>query len=268
MKIFYISIGLLFAIACIPEQQAATQSSETEIQIDSLEIEAVIEPDTVPKMYLLGQFEPQEDSLFVMIEDQYSDGSGRGGFMHRDAFQAFKKMHAAAKDAGISLTILSPTRNFYRQKGIWERKWNGETLVKGKDLSKSQPDPVLRAKTILEYSSMPGTSRHHWGTDIDINAFENSYFESGKGLKEYEWLLANGPEYGFCQPYTQKGEARPNGYEEEKWHWSYTPVAEKYLSAYKRMIKYEDIKGFMGAETAEAIDVIPNYVDGINHACK
>ena len=268
MKIIYFSIVLVWAVSCIPEQKAAIQSTEAEPSKDTLILEKEIINEKIPKSYLLGQFEPKDDSLFVLIEDQYSDGSGRGGFMHKKAYAAFKNMHAAAKEAGISLTILSPTRNFFRQKNIWERKWNGQTLVKGQDLSKSQPDPVLRAKIILEYSSMPGTSRHHWGTDIDINAFENSYFESGQGLKEYNWLIANAAKYGFCQPYTQKGDARPYGYEEEKWHWSYIPVASKYLEAYKQTITYEDLTGFLGAETAISIDVIPNYVDGINQACK
>ena len=32
-------------------------------------------------------------------------------------------MHAAAKKDGINLQIVSGTRNFEEQKGIWERKW-------------------------------------------------------------------------------------------------------------------------------------------------
>ena len=60
-------------------------------------------------------------------------------------------------------------------------------------------DSLKAAKTILLYSSMPTTSRHHWGTDMDINSLENSYFASGQGLKEYTWLKKNAAKFGFCQ---------------------------------------------------------------------
>ena len=33
---------------------------------------------------------------------------------------------------------------------------------------------------------MPSTSRHHWGTDLDLNNLNNSYFTSGKGKKIYK----------------------------------------------------------------------------------
>jgi D-alanyl-D-alanine carboxypeptidase len=55
---------------------------------------------------------------------------------------------------------------------------------------------------IMNYSAMPQASRHHWGTDVDINSVEPEYFESGQGLKEYTWLQENAWKFGFCQPYT------------------------------------------------------------------
>ncbi|MBK8672515.1 MAG: D-alanyl-D-alanine carboxypeptidase family protein [Bacteroidetes bacterium] len=30
---------------------------------------------------------------------------------------------------------------------------------------------------------MPGSSRHHWGTEVDINALSNAYFSTGEGKK-------------------------------------------------------------------------------------
>ena len=89
----------------------------------------------------------------------------------RDAFNK-------AKRDSIDLKIISGTRNFYEQKAIWNRKWNLYNNL----------NPIHRAKKILEYSSMPSTSRHHWGTDIDLNSLNNSYFNTGKGLKTYQWL--------------------------------------------------------------------------------
>jgi len=45
---------------------------------------------------------------------------------------------------------------------------------------------------------MPTASRHHWGTDVDINSVDPDYFMNGTGLKEYEWLKKNAYKYGFC----------------------------------------------------------------------
>jgi LAS superfamily LD-carboxypeptidase LdcB len=214
----------------------------------------------------MGKFDPATDTSFVRIEKEYADNNGM--FMKREAYDAFRKMHEAALKDGISLRILSATRNFSSQKQIWEDKWNGRTLVGGKNLSVSEPDPVKRALQILTYSSMPTTSRHHWGTDIDLNSLVPEYFNSGTGKNIYDWLVAHAGEFGFGQPYTAKDSLRPDGYNEEKWHWSYLPISKKNLSAYGRNIHYEMIEGFTGSETAEKIQVIRKYVEGINAACK
>lgn len=225
-------------------------------------------PDTVALNYLLGKFDPAKDTAFAKIADIHAKGSARGAYLHKESYAAFVRMYEAAQKDGINFTILSATRNFNRQKEIWEGKWKGSIKVGGKDLSVTVPDPVERARTILLYSSMPGTSRHHWGTDMDINSLDNHYFDSGKGKAEYEWLVAHAHEYGFCQPYTAKGVERPNGYEEERWHWSYMPLAKKYLSAYGRQVTPDMIGGFDGAETAAKLNVIENYVMGVSPVCK
>ncbi len=157
----------------------------------------------------------------------------RGGlYLLNEVYDAFVRMHEAARKDGIRLVIVSATRNFNAQKRIWERKWTGIRRVDGQDLAQTVPDPIDRARIILRYSAMPGTSRHHWGTDIDINSVENAYFESPEGRKVYAWLAANARDFGFCQPYTAKGNDRPRGYEEEPWHWSYCPIARHYLQQY------------------------------------
>ena len=115
---------------------------------------------------------------------------------------------------------------------------------------------------------MPGTSRHHWGTDIDLNSFENSWFESGEGLVVYNFLVENAEKFGFCQPYTPKGESRPNGYEEEKWHWSYMPVSGRLTGLAESILRDTAISGFQGAEAAAEIQVVEHYVLGINPDCR
>jgi zinc D-Ala-D-Ala carboxypeptidase len=175
-------------------------------------------------------------------------------------------MAASAKNAGHKLVIKSATRNFDNQKMIWEKKWDGTTILEDKTKASNIKDPVVRSKKILLYSSMPGTSRHHWGTDIDLNALENVYFEKGKGKRLYEWMTIHAHEYGFCQVYNTKS-TRPNGYNEEKWHWSYMPIASQIMAIAKSQLNNSMINGFKGAETAIEIDMVNNYILSINTDC-
>lgn len=218
------------------------------------------------KKYLLGQVNAKEDLIFARIEKPYTNKSTI--FMHSEAYEAYKKMYAAAALEKIDLKIISAFRSFNHQKSIWESKWTGARKVLGQDLSKKYTNPEQRAKVILLFSSMPGTSRHHWGTDVDIYSLEDKDFLSGKGKIIYDWLSSHASEYGFCQVYTPKPESRATGYEEEKWHWSYKPVAELRLEQYKKHIKYTDLVGFKGDRVAKKIQVIENYVFGINPNCK
>lgn len=213
----------------------------------------------VTEAYLLGKFDPAQHPDFVAVGTPYSDRAGMS--MRREAFEAYKNMYAAAKKAGISLKIISSTRTFAQQKSIWEGKW--------KRFAAEAPAPEARALKILEYSSMPSSSRHHWGTDIDLNDLNNPAFEpGGKYAKVYEWLKEHAHEYGYCQPYTAKGTQRLNGYNEERWHWSYTPLSAPFLTQYKAQITDDHIQGFEGSETAKTIQVVKNYVGGINQACQ
>lgn len=218
------------------------------------------------RQYLSGKFEPKDDTLFTVIPAIYS-GKADAQYLRKEAIDGFKTMADEAKKDGVTLKIVSATRNFYSQKAIWEAKWNG-TRADWKDVATKYPEAVDRAKAILRYSSMPGTSRHHWGTDIDINSVEPDYFLTKKGKAEYDWLVKNASRFGFCQPYSPKDADRPNGYEEEKWHWSYMPLSKNFLSQYPTIVSYTDIKGFDGDAAAESLKVIDNYVLGVNVDCK
>ena len=216
--------------------------------------------------YLMGKFDPAQHPDFVPVEKIYADDEGY--FLRKETYESFKKMWEAARADGITLTIVSATRNFYRQKQIWEAKWTGARKIEnGTNAAVKYPKPTTRALKILEYSSMPGTSRHHWGTDIDLNDLDNYTFEQGPGKKVYDWLQKHAHEYGFCQPYTTKGENRPEGYNEEKWHWSYTPLSKQLTDIALRNLGDDMIGGFQGAETALEIGIVKKYVLGINKNC-
>lgn len=222
-----------------------------------------IAEDTV---YLTGHFEPANREEFAIVPVEYTYGE-KEIYLRKEALQAFIQMSESAKQDGIELFIASATRNFDYQSTLWNRKWTGYTLVEGKDLSKTIPDGITRFKKILEYSAAPSTSRHHWGTDIDINGANPAYFEYGRGAQEYAWLKENAPAFGFCQTYNKKDADRKTGYNEEKWHWSYLPLAQGFTQRYKEIIKNSDMSGFKGDAYVSEQDLMNDYVLGINKDC-
>lgn len=217
------------------------------------------------KEELIGKFAPELRADFKQLPLEYTAGKP-GLYLRDEAFEAFVRMREAAWNDGVRLTVISATRNFVWQKGIWEAKWNGTRESGGVNVS-TIADPVERARAILRYSSMPGTSRHHWGTDIDLNSLDNVYFASGEGEKVYRWLTEHAYDFGFAQPYTAYSDGRTCGYQEEKWHWSYLPLSVLMLYAYTNEVTLSDIAGFAGSDTAAALDVINVYVLGINERC-
>ena len=208
------------------------------------------------KNELLGRIIPSAP-LFTEVPIMFA--SRTGILLRTEVLNAFYNLQQAASDEDIELIILSGTRTFSHQKSIWERKWERPRYMGWADLEKT--------RDILSYSSMPGTSRHHWGTDIDLNSLENEYFITGEGLMVYEFLNRCASEFGFYQVYTAKnGEYKTTsrtGYEEEKWHWSYLPIANEMLEEYNYLISTEDIEGFKGSSSADSLKIIRHYVNGI-----
>lgn len=207
---------------------------------------------TVTADYLMGKFDPSKHSDFILIDKKYTLKPDL--YLRKETYEAFKKMAVAAEKEGVIFSILSATRNFDYQKNIWESKW---AALKDKTAE-------VRAKKILQYSAMPGASRHHWGTDIDLNNLSNPFFEKNGGKKIYDWLVAHGHEYGFYQPYTA---GRKTGYKEEKWHWTYLPLSKDFTAIASKYLKNDMIKGFKGSDAAAKLDILKNYVLGINKDC-
>ena len=225
-----------------------------------------IEKEAEEKVYLLGKFNQSQREDFAPVPAEYNI-AGYKMYLRKETLNAFENMAEAALKDGVELNIASATRNFDYQKDLWNKKWTGTTLVGLQDLSKSIPNGLDRFKKILEYSAVPGTSRHHWGTDIDINGATPEYFETEKGEQVYAWLTTNAPSFGFCQTYTLKGSARLTGYNEEKWHWSYLPLSRTFTEEYKNLIKDSDISGFDGDQYVQNFDLINDYVLSINPEC-
>ncbi len=257
---------LVFIIFLIPIVTSSLLDFEQKKAEEKILREERLAWEREQRIYLMGNFDQTLRPDFVQIPAEYVMGPNKM-YLRKETLEAYLKMYEAAMADGIRLKIASATRNFDYQSELWNNKWTGSRIVDGMDLSVSFPDGLERFKKILEYSAAPGASRHHWGTDIDINGAEPAYFNTQKGIAEYEWMVKNAPSFGFCQTYTLKGSSRPNGYNEEKWHWSYLPLSRDFTKQYIRLIKNEDIRGFLGDENVPKINLIKDYVASINPEC-
>lgn len=156
--------------------------------------------------------------------------------MHKETSAAFQKMKATALAEGINIELVSAYRSFQRQKEIFEGKY--------KRFTAQGLNPIKAIEKIIEYSTIPGTSRHHWGTDIDIidanakprpkSVLQPELFH-GEGLfcKLKDWLNENANSFGFYEVYTDNPKRK--GFKYEPWHFSYAPVSRPMLEEYKKL---------------------------------
>lgn len=224
---------------------------------------------------LNGKFVPEKKSGFVVVPAKYS---ARTQYLDERALKALDELAKAAEKAGFRIQVVSATRNFITQKAIWEQKFNGQRAVGGKNLAATIKDEEQRALEILRFSSMPGTSRHHWGTDMDLHeakisgpALHNSTYKQGRGKEFYDWLVANAPAFGFCQPYNgdpaeRNGGQFAHGYQEERWHWSYQPLSSDYLKAYQQNAAALLPSGYAGDKAGAQFYM--DYVLNVDPSCR
>ena len=161
-------------------------------------------------------------------------------FLQAKAMKAFQGLQQSAVKNGFNLQPASSFRDFARQQLIWNGKFNGERKVHddvGNALDLSRLDDWQKSQAILRWSALPGASRHHWGTEIDI--FDPDLLPQGQSLQlepwEYEqggyffelseFLTENLPHFDFNLPFMQMPAEKKIG--REPWHISYMPLAEK-----------------------------------------
>ncbi len=91
--------------------------------------------------------------------------------VHQQMLHDFLKLQQNAKKDGFDLQIISAFRDYERQLKIWNAKASGERqLLDDREvpLEYSQLSPTKIVFAILRWSALPGCSRHHWGSDIDV----------------------------------------------------------------------------------------------------
>ena len=270
---FILFCGLFLVAGCQnssgkdAEQKLSNDSSLVQVEVEKVLTELDIEKERIKaenqawideyvnKDFLLGKVKRENNPLFVRIDKKYTE---RNIYLIKPVYEAYKKMYDAALADSVKLIVTSGHRAFWEQVYEWELRWNNPRT------NTPFPDDIEKARFVLQYRSMPGTSRHHWGTDIDLNSINSAYFETEKGKKVYEWLKENAATYGFVQSYTPRDEKRPTGYQEEKWHWSYKPLARLMLIKYLELVSIDDIHGFKGDAAAKKLPIISDWVCGIN----
>lgn len=159
--------------------------------------------------------------------------------------EAFAALRRDAAAAGFDLAIASSFRSFERQLAIWNGKACGERPVyDDNDQPVALADLSLRETlhAILRYSAIPGTSRHHWGTDLDVYdaAAVSADYRVQLSAAEVSaggpfdalhcWLdrrMADGASHGFYRPYRED----LGGVAPERWHLSYAPLSRHWERA-------------------------------------
>lgn len=172
---------------------------------------------------------------------------------------AFEKMQAAAKKDSIDLKVVSSYRSYTAQKSIWNRKYK-------RFISEGLTGPET-IKKIIEYSTLPGTSRHHWGTDVDLiegskkvegDVLLEEHFHQGAYQKLHWWLQKNATCFGFDIVYTK--DSLRNGFLYEPWHYSYAPLSKEFLKTYveKELIyRIKQDSSLLGREF-----ISPEFIEG------
>ncbi|NBW98018.1 D-alanyl-D-alanine carboxypeptidase family protein [bacterium] len=160
--------------------------------------------------------------------------------VHQELIKPLRALEAEARNAGFQFQVVSAFRSFQKQVDIWNAKTEGKLPVldeQGVPLSTEKLSSHELMEAILKWSALPGTSRHHWGTDLDVidgaglregdrvRLVPEEFSGNGPFAALHLWLDQHLSRFGFFRPYRMdRGGVRP-----ERWHISYAPLAEKFL---------------------------------------
>jgi LAS superfamily LD-carboxypeptidase LdcB len=196
---------------------------------------------------------------------------GEGCQVHRHVMTPFMQLRRAAAKEGFDLNPVSAFRDFERQRAIWNAKYDKPPADGTATLG-----PNERIDAILQWSALPGASRHHWGTDLDlidraamtpgyrVRLVSEEYAAGGPFANAATWLEANAARFGFFRPYR----GIRSGVQAEPWHFSFAPAAEqarKNLSValLREAIGEANLSG-KEAVLARLEEIVSRYVNSID----
>jgi D-alanyl-D-alanine carboxypeptidase len=181
------------------------------------------------------------------------------------------RLKSAAAEQGFDLRIASGYRSFDRQLAIWNHKATGVRPILGANgevLNITQLTDTERVAAILRWSAVPGGSRHHWGSDIDVYdaaAVPEGYSLAltvaeceGMFLPLHQWLGEYLRENGsdWYRPFTGFGRG---GVSPEPWHLSFVPIARKV----ERVVTQERLAALLEATDMGLQQALLNQFDAI-----
>ena len=165
-------------------------------------------------------------------------------FMHKATHRAFNALQADAKSAGFNLQLVSSFRSFEAQLAIWNNKFTGKRAILDAQSQILDPETLSandKIKAILRWTALPGASRHHWGSDLDLydpdlqptnsplQLIPQEYQLGGSQAPFAQWLQGHLHQHGFFLPYhTERGGVCP-----EPWHISHALVSIPALQSMK-----------------------------------
>ena len=200
---------------------------------------------------IIAQETEIEYSVAELMGQADIDLHGKGINLRKEAHDAFLEMKKAAYSAGIDIKIVSSYRDYYRQESIWERKYMRYT-------EDQNITPLNAIDKIIEYSTIPGTSRHHWGTDIDIidgyrkttgDVLVPEKFGKDGPFEDFKkWMDENANTFDFHLVYTD--DSKRKGFKYEPWHYSFAPISVPMLTEFRRknIMQLLQQEEFLGCE--------------------
>jgi LAS superfamily LD-carboxypeptidase LdcB len=175
--------------------------------------------------------------LTGQVRTHIADVSDPDCALHVHVAAPFQSLRRAAATEGFDVVPQSAFRDFSRQLAIWNGKFSGEKPMQdaaGRPIEARQLPAAERIDAILLWSALPGASRHHWGTDIDlidrgaapagyrVRLTPEEFAAGGPFVRLGEWLETHAARFGFFRPF--RGVL--SGVQPEPWHYSFAPVAE------------------------------------------
>ena len=188
--------------------------------------------------------------------------------LHHDVVPAWEALRSAAAAQGFEVAPYSAFRDFEAQVRIWNDKYEGRRPLYDRDGSAMDRDALSESELvdrILYWSALPGGSRHHWGSDIDVidTAAIGREYKVRLMPDEYEpggvfhglrcWLDENLERFGFFRPYALE----QGGVSVEPWHISYRPISESALEALSLDVLEEAIGGSSIRGKQQVLEALP-----------
>lgn len=193
--------------------------------------------------------------------------------VHASIVQPLLALREAALCEGFQLAVASGYRSYSRQCQLWNEKVLGQRSVvddNGEPVDLAALDEWHKIQAILRWSALPGASRHHWGTEVDI--YDAGAMPAGYQLQLvvaetqadgifgefHRWLgecLAGPTSFGFFRPYA----IDTGGVAPEPWHLSYAPLARRYQATVTQAV----IAQMLQQSTLLLKDVVLQHLDEI-----